>query len=56
MTFGAKIDTSTGRFEIFNDYDENEESYTPSKPVNSFSEINSLDRDILQKKFFELQS
>jgi hypothetical protein len=24
--------------------------------VNSFSEINSLDRDILQKKFFELQS
>jgi len=37
-------------------YDENEESYTPSKPVNSFSEINSLDRDILQKKFFELQS
>jgi hypothetical protein len=56
MTFGAKIDTSTGRFEIFNDYNENEESYTPSKPVNSFSEINSLDRDILQKKFFELQS
>ena len=56
MTFGAKIDTSTGRFEIFNDYDENEESYTPSKPVNSFSEINSLDRDLLQKKFFELQS
>lgn len=56
MTFGAKIDTSTGRFEIFNDYDENEESYTPSKPVNSFSEINSIDRDILQKKFFELQS
>ena len=56
MTFGAKIDTSTGRFEIFNDYDDNEESYTPSKPVNSFSEINSLDRDILQKKFFELQS
>ena len=56
MTFGAKIDTSTGRFEIFNDYDENEESYTPSKPVNSFSEINSVDRDILQKKFFELQS
>jgi len=56
MTFGAKIDTSTGRFEIFNDYDDNEESYTPSKPMNSFSEINSLDRDILQKKFFELQS
>ena len=56
MTFGSKIDTSTGRFEIFNDYDENEESYTPSKPVNSFSEINSIDRDILQKKFFELQS
>jgi len=54
MTFGAKIDTSTGHFEIFDDYDEEAGNYTPSKPVNEFSNVNSLERDVLQKKFFEL--
>jgi len=54
MTFGAKIDTSTGHFEVFDDYDEEAGNYTPSKPVNEFSSVNSLERDVLQKKFFEL--
>ena len=54
MTFGAKIDTSTGHFEVFDDYDEEAGNYTPSKPVNEFSNVNSLERDVLQKKFFEL--
>ena len=54
MTFGAKIDTSTGHFEIFDDYDEEAGNYTPSKPVNEFSSVNSLEREALQKKFFEL--
>ena len=56
MTFGAKVDTATGRFEIFDDYEENEESYTPSKPVNEFSDVNVQERDILKRAFFELQS
>ena len=56
MTFGAKVDTSTGRFEIFDDYEDNEESYTPSKPVNDFSDVNVQERETLKKKFFELQS
>jgi len=56
MTFGAKVDTSTGHFEIFDDYEDNEESYTPSKPVNDFSDVNVQERDLLKKKFFELQS
>jgi replicative DNA helicase len=54
MTFGAKIDTATGRMEIFDNYDDNPDQYTPSKPVNGFSDVTSLDRDILQQKFFEL--
>ena len=54
MTFGAKIDTSTGHFEVFDDYDEEAGNYTPSKPVNEFSSVNSLEREALQKKFFEL--
>jgi replicative DNA helicase len=54
MTFGAKIDTATGRMEIFDNYDDDPDQYTPSKPVNGFSDVTSLDRDILQQKFFEL--
>ena len=56
MTFGAKVDTATGRFDIFDDYEENEESYTPSKPVNEFSDVNVQERETLKKAFFELQS
>jgi replicative DNA helicase len=54
LTFGAKIDTSTGRMEIFDNYDDDPDQYTPSKPVNNFSDVTSLDRDVLQQKFFEL--
>ena len=54
LTFGAKIDTCTGRMEIFDNYDDDPDQYTPSKPVNGFSDVTSLDRDILQQKFFEL--
>ena len=56
MTFGAKVDTSTGHFEIFDDYEENDESYNPAKPVNDFSDVNVQERETLKKKFFELQS
>ena len=56
MTFGAKVDTSTGHFEIFDDYEENDESYNPAKPVNEFSDVNVQERETLKKAFFELQS
>ena len=56
MTFGAKVDTATGHFEIFDDYEEGDESYTPSKPVNEFSNVNIQERETLKKAFFELQS
>ena len=57
MTFGAKVDTSTGHFDIFDDYDENDEShFNPAKPVNEFSDVNVQERKTLQKAFFELQS
>ena len=54
MTFGAKIDTSTGRMDIFDDYDEEGADFNPGKPVNKFSDINNSERDKLQKAFFEL--
>jgi hypothetical protein len=40
--------------EIFDNYDDDPDQYTPSKPVNEFSAINTLDRDVLQQRFFEL--
>jgi len=54
MTFGAKIDTSTGFMDIFDDYSEDDSNFNPGKPVNKFSDINNAERDKLQKVFFEL--
>ena len=55
MTFGAKIDTSTGRMDIFDDYDEEGADFNPGKPVNKFSDINNSERDTLQKAFLEIK-
>jgi replicative DNA helicase len=41
MTFASKIDTSTGKIEIFEDFLEIEPQQNPSKPVD----YNALDRD-----------
>jgi hypothetical protein len=55
MTFGAKIDTSTGQMEIFDDYDEEGADFNPAKPVNKFSDVTNLERTQLQKAFFEIK-
>lgn len=55
MTFGAKIDTSTGHMDITDDYDEDEPDFNPAKPVNKFSDITNLEREQLQETFFEIQ-
>jgi replicative DNA helicase len=55
MTYGAKIDTSTGQMEIFDDYDEELPNFNPAKPVNKFSDVTNLEREQLQKAFFEIK-
>ena len=55
MTFGAKIDTSTGIMDITDDYDEDEPNFNPSKPVNKFSDVTNLEREQLQKAFFSIK-
>jgi len=55
MTFGAKIDTSTGIMDITDDYDEEEPNFNPSKPVNKFSDVTNLEREQLQKAFFSIK-
>jgi len=53
LTFGSRIDTSTGKIEINeNPLDDDDED--DSKPINSFSNVTTDDRDYLQQKFFEL--
>ena len=53
MTFGASIDTSTGHIDI--DSDELDEATLESeKPVKLNENFDTADRDILKKKFFEL--
>jgi replicative DNA helicase len=55
MTYGAKIDTSTGNMDIFDDYDEEGADFNPAKPVNKFSDVTNLEREQLQKAFFEIK-
>jgi len=55
MTYGAKIDTSTGHMDIFDDYDEEAADFNPAKPVNKFSDVTNLERTQLQKAFFEIK-
>jgi len=53
LTFGSKIDTSTGKIDVYEtplDEDDDDDS----RPVNAYSNVNTDDRDYLQQKFFEL--
>jgi hypothetical protein len=54
MTYNAKIDTSTGHFEILNEYDEDEDVTTNNNNVNSYNNIVNFDKKELKDKFFQL--
>ena len=53
VTYLIKADTSTGHFEITDEYDE-DDNPTPVNGANSFNNIDNVDRKTLSKKFFEL--
>ena len=57
ITFGIEADTSTGHFIIKDEYVEGEESenYAPSTKSNKFdTDVDTFDKQLLRKKFFEL--
>ena len=59
MTFGVEADTSTGHFVVKNEYFEGEESetLTPTTRSNKFdTDVDDFDKQLLRKKFFELNS
>jgi len=57
ITFGLEADTSTGHFVVKDEYIEGEEdeNFTPSSKSNKFdTDVDTFDKQLLRKKFFEL--
>ena len=57
ITFGIQADTSTGHFIVKDEYVEGEESenFAPSSKSNKFdTDVDTFDKQLLRKKFFEL--
>jgi replicative DNA helicase len=52
ITYKLSADTSTGHFEILEAYDEDE----PTQPQSKNTNFDDLDRKMLQKQFFELNT
>jgi replicative DNA helicase len=57
MSYNANIDTSTGHFEILNEYD-SDDDITPTNTNNNsmYGGFNSADKSLLKSKFFELSN
>ena len=58
ITFGVEADTSTGHFVVKSEYFEGDEEETmvPSTRSNKFdTDVDSFDKQLLRKKFFELE-
>ena len=59
ITFGLEADTSTGHFVVKDEYVEGEESenFAPSSKSNKFdTDVDTFDKQLLRKKFFELNT
>ena len=57
LTFSVKADTSTGHFEVY-DYNDSEETENliPQSKSNKFdTDVDTFDKQLLRKKFFELE-
>jgi replicative DNA helicase len=52
MTYQAKVDTSTGHFEILNEF--NDDDSSPPAKSNSFGNIDAVDKALIKQRFFEL--
>ena len=56
FTFKADVNTSTGNIEVGDEYDgDNEENLQPNNN-NGYNDFDSLDKKLLQTKFFELNT
>ena len=56
LTFSVSADTSTGHFEVFDYNDNEEENLSPKTQTNKFdTDVDKFDKELLRKKFFELE-
>ena len=55
ITYIIKADTSTGHFEITDEYDE-DDNPTPTNNTQSFTNIDNVDKKSLKKEFFKLNT
>ena len=55
MTFSVVADTSTGRFEVTDHHFDDSDSPSPVKQIEG-TNMNTLDRDNLAQKFFQLNT
>ena len=55
ITYRIKADTSTGHFEITDEYDE-DDNPTPTNNTQSFTNIDNVDKKSLKKEFFKLNT
>jgi replicative DNA helicase len=57
FTFKANVNTSTGNIEVGDEYDgDNEDVPSPNNNNNGYNNFDSLDKKLLQTKFFELNT
>jgi replicative DNA helicase len=59
LSYYLKADTSTGHFKIISQMDEDDENNqntSPQSTVSSFGGISSIDKSIIQQRFFELSN
>ena len=57
FTFKANVNTSTGNIEVGDEYDgDNEDIPSPNNNNNGYNNFDSLDKKLLQTKFFELNT
>ena len=57
LTFSVNADTSTGHFEVFDyqDSEDNEQLAPPSQSNKFDTDVDTFDKQLLRKKFFELE-
>ena len=56
FTFKADVNTSTGKIEVGDEYDGDNEENLPPNNNNGYNNFDSLDKKLLQTKFFELNT
>ena len=56
LTFSAKVNTSTGHFEVSSQIDDDDTPTPPQSSSPKFENFNPIDKSLIQQRFFELSN